>query len=381
MPSTAPATSPTSRVSLGTALNGHDNALNCVRLVLACSVVIAHSFPLTGVEDPTGGLLTGLGELAVDGFFILSGYLIAASRLRLNVGAYLWRRILRIMPAFWVMLLMTGFVFAPLSTLFDGGSWSPGAGLAFVVANFFLKMNDYGVAGTLANVPFPEVWNGSAWSLFFEFGAYLLLGALFLVPWVRRHALPVCAGLLALIVVVQPLAHGPLEVTTNMYLLALRLGAFFLTGTVLYLVRDRIPVHAGIALACGAVLVVLYVTGFSTWFGQLPLVYVLLYAGATLKTRIGARNDLSYGMYIYAFPMQQFAYLMAGASWGWLGHSVLALALTVPLAAASWFWLEKPAMRLKSLVRSRRAVPSAEPVAPPRPESQPERPEPEPEQV
>lgn len=339
--------------SLGDALNGHDNALNFIRLVLASSVIVSHSFPLTGIADPTGGYLTGLGGFAVNGFFIVSGYLIAASKMRMGLAPYLWRRALRILPAFWSMLLMTGFVFAPLATLLTAERWNADAGWLFVWKNALLRMNLWGVPGTLTSVAYPNVWNGSAWTLFYEFGAYLMVGGLLALSWVRRRAILVFATLFVAIVVIQPLAYGPLDVTTNLYLNALRLGGYFVVGSLFYFVRDHIRISAWLALASAVMLGLLVVTHCDWWFGQIPFAYLVLWLGATLRTRIGATNDISYGIYIYAFPMQQFAYLFVGATWGWVGHSLLALAMTVPLAAASWFLVEKPVMTLRGLVPTR----------------------------
>lgn len=340
------------RRSLGEALNGFDNALNFIRLVLASSVIVSHAFPLTGIADPSGGYLEGLGGFAVNGFFIVSGYLIAASRVRMGLASYLWRRSLRIFPAFWTMLLLTGFVFAPLVTVLTAESWTAEAGWAFVWKNALLRMNLWGVPGTLTQVPYPDVWNGSAWTLFYEFVAYLMVGGLLTLGWVQRRAMPAFAALFASIVIVQALAHGPLDVSNTLLLEALRLGGYFVVGSLFYFARDHVPVSIWLGFTSAILLGLLVFLHQDWWFGQIPFAYLILWMGSTLTTRIGSRNDISYGIYIYAFPMQQFANLLVGVSWGWVGHSLLAFALTVPLAVASWFCIEKPAMTLRRFVSS-----------------------------
>src|SRR5690349_2390477 len=91
-------------------LDGRDNALNAVRLLLATFVVVDHS-----LEAATGqpGPWPYLGGFAVDGFFAISGYLIAGSRARLEMRPFLWRRALRLMPGYWALLLFTALLAAP----------------------------------------------------------------------------------------------------------------------------------------------------------------------------------------------------------------------------------------------------------------------------
>jgi peptidoglycan/LPS O-acetylase OafA/YrhL len=87
------------------------NSLNFLRLILALAVLFSHSITLGmfGSESILGK--TTLGTVAVFGFFGISGFLVAGSAARNNVGRYLWQRFLRIFPAFWICLLVTAFLF------------------------------------------------------------------------------------------------------------------------------------------------------------------------------------------------------------------------------------------------------------------------------
>ena len=100
--------------SLGTALSGRDNSLNAVRLGLAAAVILAHAWPLGGYG---ASAWERLGTIGVAGFFALSGFLIAGSRMCSDFRPYLARRARRIFPGFWGVLLMTGFVFAPIGAV------------------------------------------------------------------------------------------------------------------------------------------------------------------------------------------------------------------------------------------------------------------------
>ena len=129
--------------TVGEAFDPDRNSLNAIRLLLASAVIVSHSWLVNGLGLPpmVGG--TDAGLVAVAGFFGISGYLVTASRLRSSsLRAYLWRRFLRIYPAFLVVLAVTAFVFAPLSTLLDGRStidWASAAGYVLNNAGLFVR--------------------------------------------------------------------------------------------------------------------------------------------------------------------------------------------------------------------------------------------------
>ena len=122
-------------------LDLRDNALNLIRLLLAVLVIVAHSFPISGLGNglEIGGM--SLGLLAVGGFFTISGYLITLSRYRTAFGTFAWRRFLRIMPAFWVCLIFTGFGAAAIAGAVRGG-WSVSSAAHYVLANAPMMYGD-----------------------------------------------------------------------------------------------------------------------------------------------------------------------------------------------------------------------------------------------
>src|SRR3954464_14054647 len=85
--------------TLAAEFNPKLNALNAIRLLLAISVIVWHSFPLTGAAMPPKPVAQVLGEAGVDGFFAISGFLIVSSWMRHpQWWAYLKARFLRILP-------------------------------------------------------------------------------------------------------------------------------------------------------------------------------------------------------------------------------------------------------------------------------------------
>ena len=116
------------------------NALDVLRLLFATIVAVTHGIAIhTGSQPAWGDTL--LGDLALDGFFVLSGFLVTRSFLRLDSPLrYLWHRFLRIMPAFWACLIVIAFVAAPVAAVLRGHpagtafSGDPSA-LRYVLAN------------------------------------------------------------------------------------------------------------------------------------------------------------------------------------------------------------------------------------------------------
>lgn len=323
-------------------LSSRNNALNFVRLLLAAAVIVSHSGVLGGFQPIANTKYGPIGGYAVYGFFAISGYLIAGSRMRLGLTHYLWHRIIRIMPAFWVCLLITAMVFAPIAAALEHEHWSPVSALGYVGRNIALLMTQGGIADTLQSAPNPITWNGSLWTLFWEFCCYLGAAALLSIPFARRRPVPVLAGLLALAGVVLAVAPARLDF--------LRLGSFFLAGMLIYFLRDRLPVRAWIAAVCVVIFGAFYVLGIAPFFGQLPFAYLMFWLGATLPTRIGSRNDISYGVYIYAWPVQQLVTILGGHALGHAGHAVVSFIIVAGLAWLSWKCIEKPALRTKDLV-------------------------------
>lgn len=336
----------TANRTLGQSLSGRDNALNFVRLCLAALVIVAHAH-IGGFEIPA--VIGNLGAVAVAGFFAISGFLIAGSRVRGRLSGFIWRRALRIFPAFWVCLLVVAFVFAPIVSAIVGDPYSLPSALSYVVNNSLLWIWQPEIEGTLTTAPYGGTWNGSLWTLFYEFCAYLGAAVLFTFGMIKRNSTPVLGVLLAASLILDLVAAEQLGVTTKVYLNMIRLGSYFLAGMFVWSLRDKLPVSHALGFVSLFMVAAFYLATEETVpfsFAALPLAYLVLWLGAALPTRIGATNDYSYGIYIYGAPIQQ-SLSVTGVSGvtGLVGSILITLFLATAIAAASWHLVEKPALK------------------------------------
>ncbi|MDB5424480.1 MAG: acyltransferase 3 [Phenylobacterium sp.] len=308
------------------------NSFDLLRLAAAIAVIYDHVAPLSG--RPVQRLFsTSAAELGVGVFFVISGYLVAASWRRApDLRRFLGKRLLRIEPALIVSLAVTALVLGAFATSLPLADYlrTPAVWL-YVVRNALLYPVTYALPGVFAHNPLPDQVNGALWTLRLEFTCYLGLAALGLAGLLTRRVVAGLAGAAAAVFgvlhVLRPdlAAEGPLRLAG----IAAMFGFLFLAGAFLNL-RDK-PVPAWAAIASAPLILT------PLWILGLPAVVVAV--GSLRSVRLP--GDISYGLYIYAFPLQQ---ILAGA-----GHLSFAasLAVTAPFAIASWLLVEKPALRLK----------------------------------
>jgi peptidoglycan/LPS O-acetylase OafA/YrhL len=344
------------------------NSFGVLRLFFAGMVIVSHSWALGGfgAEPLSGEGTMTLGFVGVLCFFALSGLLVGLSAERLAAGRYLWHRSRRIFPAYWASLAVAALVFGPLIALIRGlpldtlGGASGARG--YFVNNITLHINQYGLGSVLKHLPYPGAINGSIWSLAYEFTCYLLI---FLVIrlWMASgrdsRALLLAAGISIVLAVATWKAHGFVELQfpvlgpLDMNLFA-SLWSVFIIGTCLAVFRDKIPLNRTLTAIAIAAVVVSVPLGVFRPAGVLLLPYAVIGIGVYLPTGlhpIGTRNDISYGMYLYGFPVGQVLVAAGPSWWSPVTLALATLAATTVPATLSWFLVERP------FLQRRRAVP------------------------
>ena len=325
------------------------NSLNAIRLILAALVIVSHSWWLGayGPEPAPGGIK--LGSWAVLGFFGISGYLITRSRMRVTGSDYWRARFLRIFPGLVTCVATVAFVIAPLTAVLTGRRyWIPDAALYFAsnLSAGFPGIAVGGIPGSLDGLPDPRLWNGPLWTLFWEIVCYVLIGVLFLAFRAELARIAVLSLLFAGTVAVFVVDAGWATPPTR-YDWPLVPVLAFLAGSLAFLFRDRIPAGRK-AVFLYAVLVVLVPSlGYAQSLVHVPLAIFLVAVSLHLPlSSIGSRFDISYGVSIYGWPVQQVL-----ASMGL--HTAVppqvfaasSLVLVAPLAWLSCRYVEVPARR------------------------------------
>lgn len=329
------------------------NNFDFLRLSAAILVLFSHCYPLAGrsADEPVLNFLgyeTG-GGVAVAVFFTISGYLIAASWLRGRSALdYLTKRVMRIFPGLAVAVLLSivlGALLTPLK-LRDYLSHE----LTFnYLSNIWLHIH-YHLPQVFAENPHPHAINGSLWTLPIEFFLYimvLLLGICnVLRPW------PMLGLTLLGLLMLSGIRHVPALADITVFnaaplKLTLRMGCFFFLGACCYLFRQHIAYRLPTAalLLLGLLLTKGTVLGF--YFYMLALPYLVFYFAQLDTPRLRATSrhgDLSYGIYIYAFPVQQLIMHLHGPGLSIGTFFVLALLPTLMLAHLSWRCIEAPAL-------------------------------------
>lgn len=353
------------------------NNFDALRLVAAISVIFSHSFLIaegTQNREPLI-LLTGnqsiLGLAGVFVFFAISGFLVTQSFEQTgHAWHFLAKRALRIFPGLFVATLWSAFVLAPLVTTLPLGAYLGGPeAYEYVVGNTLLDQTVHELPGVLFadNQTGIEI-NGSLWTLRSEFMMYLMvlgLGVLRLLT-LRVMLLLLAFGMACL--------HFDMldELEKWGWLFEVLSGwswlvGFFAAGMVLYKLRHTRIFDGRIALVALAGLVL------SVPLRQFILLFPVFGCYLALWLALNPRlpvipaarfGDLSYGLYIYGWPVEEAVIWLMGGRAAWWQVFLIALPATSALAFLSWHLIERPALRLKPA--SRRPAPVYAPAAPQR---------------
>ena len=348
-----------------------DNNFDVLRLAAATSVIFSHAFLIaqgTQNYEPLI-LLTGnqsiLGLCGVFVFFAISGFLVTQScEATASASRYLMKRCLRIFPGLVVALVLSAFVLAPIVTQLPLAAYlvRPEPYL-FVAGNAALTVTYHELPRVMFvdNQVGLEI-NGSLWTLHYEFIMYLVVMALGLTRLLNAWA---CLALVAFGMICVGVNAPAAPATSGAFVSALFgaigwlwdigwLLSFFAVGMLLYKLRRTRIFDYRVALAALALLVIsVPIRQFILLF---PLTGCYLALWLALhprlpKLRAARWGDLSYGLYIYGWPSEQFVIWLKGGHADWWQVFGGGLLLAGALAFLSWHLVEGPALRLKPRAR------------------------------
>jgi peptidoglycan/LPS O-acetylase OafA/YrhL len=346
-------------------LDASRNSFNLVRLMAAISVIVSHAYVMRvgpGGPEPLAPLTPfTLGQHAVNAFFFLSGLTLSLSLARNpSLLHFTTARFLRVIPGLFVCGAFFAFVLGPVMTNWkltdyfgDAHTWLYPL---TVMVKFARAEPPHGVFTT---APFSEIPNDPLWTLKYELAAYAGLALLqlcgLLRSWMALIAMLLIAGS---VYILTGSVAGNMTGSAWPFHMG-RYGFCFLLGALAYRFRDFIPLMPWLLMASLAVAVAATGTRFA------GLAYIVFVSHAVIVvgsfsfgplTRVTRDTDISYGTYIYGWPIQQSIVVLFPAM---SAEAMIAVALTIvlPLAFASWKLVEKPALDLKrslKLVRLKR---------------------------
>ena len=335
------------------------NNFNFLRFALAVLVIFSHSFSLMRGSDKwdwlyilTRGQVFG-GGLAVEGFFVISGFLILHSWLNSKTPAdYLKKRVLRIYPGYVVCALLCIFVVGPIavgsaSVYFHTMPWKQNLHAILFLNQIEIHPFTY--------LPI-QIMNGSLWTISVEFFCYVALAALGLLGVLRQRSYVFSLFVVLLAVYAVKTWRGwgtafcfPLHLGGNVNEWP-RLLTFFLAGMCCYFYRERLRFNPGGLVVSLFVLAVSCVTNSLALTLPLFGTYLLFYFAFHPKINLhefGRKIDLSYGIYLYAWPIQELLLKYFFHNLNPLTLFLCALPLSCAAAYLSWTLVEKPFLKLK----------------------------------
>ncbi|MFP3553207.1 acyltransferase [Paraburkholderia sp. SIMBA_049] len=334
-----------------------NNNFDFLRFFAASVVLFSHCYPLTGHQgaEPIAAI-TGIdsgGGLAVAVFFVISGYLITGSYINSkNIADYVVKRVLRLFPALTVCVILTILVLGPaLTTLpfreylrhpFTHAYWS----------NIWLFIS-YPLPGVFEANVYPNVMNGSLWTLPVEVLMYAIVLVMGIVRALNTRAMAVFLGVCWLLYFrIVPAFDLQSTILLEDFPVAetAKLACFYFGGALLYMhSRDNLKSIDVAVLAIFAIIATRGANAQQAAYVMLGAVIVITFAFVSLGPigRFGKYGDVSYGLYIYAFPIQQLVVMVWGNSITPTQLFTASYPMTLLAAFCSWHLVEKRAIAAK----------------------------------
>lgn len=315
-------------------------------------VVLSHSFALVGLKEPLIGGNT-VGGVGVWIFFILSGYLIAASWDQYpRFMVFFAKRALRIFPGLIVAVLFSIIVIGLTFTTLGIVDYLTHTSTLSYLNNILLYNTQFSLPGVFESNPFPKSVNGSLWTLAYEFTMYLTVAVFGVLKVYKKIDIKYIwlaffvAQIAILLIGVERFDFSVFYLRFDRFIL---LGLMFMSGVLFYKKSDRIPLSTNYGFIALALFVGLLwlAPSITSLFAATLLAYAVFALGSNaLMSKFGKYGDFSYGIYIYSFPVQQ---AIAATLQPTSPYVMFALSLpaSVLLGALSWWLIESRALKYK----------------------------------
>lgn len=327
-------------------MDNHKNNFNFLRLSGALLVIFSHSFDITGKEDiePVKNLLRG--QTAASGigltiFFFISGYFITKSAyVTKNALQFIQKRFFRIYPALLLTVLLTVFVIGPIFTRFTLSQY-------FTTTDTWKYL--YTATGIRIRHVLPGVFteqsffingvNASLWTISLEIMLYISI-IFFYILHISKRGMALIAGSVIIICTVLTSAN---IITDFFYIKYINLSGIFFLGSFFY--SSSLNKKQELLLLLLTITIYILLLSFEMNAGFLFFLIigiVTYFLGNSNTLKIYLNNDISYGTYLFAFPIQQAIFRMTNFNTSIILLLIFSLSIIIPAAFLSWLFIEKP---------------------------------------
>jgi len=354
-----------------------DNSFHALRLLLAILVVIHHSALTSGHYFRFSTGIISLGTLAVFGFFAISGFLVTPGIMCGGLARYFLRRSVRILPAFWCLNVVTVISFAKIWQGWSGNTIniSISDALSYLFHNvvFFPASPESPSAGwnllkgLPVDVPRSGAVNVSIWTLPLEFACYIALG-IFVITLNRFFSSRFEQFFLSVLFIFWLVSIYLSTIMPNFWesnptLFTSVFGKWpylisFLIGSALSLRSDSFN-SSRFKLLIPPLLFVAFLSSFQslTWalFGSITFaIAVIILGSSNILSKLAIKNDISYGVYLYHWPVQQTLVHFYSEKRDRLLFILISLLVSATLAYISAILIEQPALKIARKWKSKK---------------------------
>jgi len=330
------------------------NSFDIVRFLAATFVILSHSYALVGLPEPQIGNIH-LGGFSVWVFFILSGFLISFSWKQYpRFDVFMAKRSLRIFPGLIVAIILTMIVMGFLSTL-TYRDYITHHETASYLNNILLLRPQYSLPGVFTNNIYPAAVNGSLWTLAYEFFMYFAVAMLGVFSLLKKRRIEYVWAILFLLNILSVCKPGALSFSI-FYLdmrLIVQMGLMFFSGVLLQMYDKKIVyknkywISSLVLFFALATILPLY----TALFGGLLLAYGIIgFSKKPYFSNFSKYGDFSYGLYIYAYPVQQTVWYFTKTT-SPLKMFALAFTTSLILGITSWYLVESRFIKLKKHIK------------------------------
>lgn len=347
-------------VNLGLFLKKDNNNLDLIRIACALFVIYSHSFPISPDGDSNDILYKitlqpyiSFGGLAVKTFFLISGMLVTNSLMSNgNILGYIRSRFFRVFPAYLTTIIVTALIIGPLiSHLSFKNYYSSPETWSYIVKN--IKMNTQYFLPEVFSENKTHAVNGSLWTIPFEVKAYFYLLMMYLLTYFTGSFKKYIIAIISLAIIIEPLTpfKGMLiakSTDPSVYLLY----PFFALGCLLSIIKDKINNIGILSLSIISIFIYFIVSSdilkTASFYASGSLILIFI-ASIKAIVNIKIKYDISYGIYLWAFPVQQF--IASGLVTSPYINALIAMIISSFFGYASFRLIESPAMNFNKKLR------------------------------